>query len=133
MDVLKALETIRTPFFNDLFSLVGVLIFIVINGKTSALSLPANVGNIFIYSAVIGVLPNLLLFYGLRSSNVVAASMVIMLEPIMSGVLAFLIHDDTLGFNFMLGAVCILISNLPQETMFYLRKVRVSYAIPSFK
>lgn len=120
-------------FFNDLFSLVGVTIFIVINGKTGSLSLPANVGNIFIYSGLIGVLPNLLLFYGLRGSNVVAASMVIMLEPIMSGVLSVLIHDDSLGFNFMLGAFLIVLSNLPQETMFYLRKVRVSYAIPSFK
>lgn len=120
-------------FFNDLFSLVGVTAFIILNGKSGALSLPHNVGNIFIYSAVIGVLPNLLLFYGLRSSGVVAASMVIMLEPIMSGVLAILIHDDALGFNFMLGAFCIVISNLPAETMFYLRKVRVSYAIPSFK
>ena len=64
-------------FFNDLFSLVGVAGFIILNGKTHALSLPSNVGNIFIYSAVIGVLPNLLLFYGLRSSGVVAASMVI--------------------------------------------------------
>lgn len=127
------IHPIVCSFFNDLFSLLGVLGFILINGKSSALSLPTNVGNIFVYSAVIGVLPNILLFYGLRSSGVVAASMVIMLEPIMSGVLAVLIHDDSLGFNFMLGAMCIVISNLPAETMFYLRKARVSYAIPSFK
>lgn len=129
----KGIHPIVNSFFNDLFSLMGVSIFIVINGKTQAIVLPANVGNIFIYSAVIGVLPNLLLFYGLRCSGVVAASMVIMLEPIMSGVLAVLIHDDSLGFNFMLGAFCIMLSNLPSETLLFIRKMRVSYAFQSFK
>ena len=103
------------------------------NGKGHALGLPANVGNIFLYSAVIGVLPNVLLFYGLRNTGIVAASGVIMLEPVMSGVLSYLIHNEALGLNFLLGSFCIVLSILPGQTIDYLRKIRVTYAIPSFK
>jgi drug/metabolite transporter (DMT)-like permease len=127
------IHPIVCSFFNDLFSLIGVLIFILMNGKGHALSLPSNLGNIFMYSAMIGVLPNILLFYGLRKTGIVAASGVIMLEPVMSGVLSYLIHNDALGINFLLGSFCIVLSILPGQTIDYLRKVRVTYAIPSFK
>ena len=127
------IHPIVCSFFNDLFSLIGVLIFILMNGKGHALGLPANVGNIFLYSAVIGVLPNVLLFYGLRNTGIVAASGVIMLEPVMSGVLSYLIHNEALGLNFLLGSFCIVLSILPGQTVDYLRKIRVTYAIPSFK
>lgn len=127
------IHPIVCSFFNDLFSLIGVLIFILMNGKGHALSLPSNVGNIFMYSAMIGVLPNILLFYGLRKIGIVAASGVIMLEPVMSGVLSYLIHNDALGMNFLLGSFCIVLSILPGQTIEYLRKIRLTYAIPSFK
>lgn len=129
----RGISPIVCSFFNDLFSLIGVLGFIIMNGKADALSLPSNIGNIFVYSAVIGVLPNILFFYGLRSTGIVAASMIIMVEPIMSGVLAILIHNDTLGFNFLMGAICIVISNIPADTLYYLRKTRFQYVFTSFK
>lgn len=129
----RGISPLVFSFFNDLFSLIGVLVFILMKGKASALTLPENVGNIFIYSAIIGVLPNLLLFYGLRHSGIVAASMVIMLEPVMSGVLSLLIHNDTLGFNFLMGSILIVISNIPAEAMLYLRKFNLKYAFSSFK
>lgn len=129
----RGISPLVCSFFNDLFSLIGVLGFIFLNGKAHLLNLPDNMINIFIYSAVIGVLPNILLFYGLRSTGIVTASMVIMLEPVMSGVMSVLINNDQLGFNFMVGSLCIVISNLPSETVLYLRKVRLSYAFFSFK
>ena len=127
------IHPIVCSFFNDLFSLIGVLIFIIMNGKAQSLSLPSNIGNIFMYSAVIGVLPNIFLFYGLRSTSIVAASGIIMLEPIMSGALSVLIHNDTLGMNFLLGSICIVLSIIPADTVEYLRRIRMTYAIPSFK
>lgn len=127
------IHPIVCSFFNDLFSLIGVLIFIIMKGKGHALTLPPNVANIFLYSAMIGVLPNILLFYGLRNTGIVAASGVIMVEPVMSGVLSYLIHNEALGLNFLLGSFCIVLSILPGQTIDYLRKVRLSYAIPSFK
>ena len=127
------IHPIVCSFFNDLFSLIGVLCFIVMNGRASALSLPSNIFNIFLYSAVIGVLPNLFLFYGLRTTGIVAASGIIMLEPVLSGALSILINNDALGLNFLIGVFCIVLSNLPAESIFILRKVRMTYAIPSFK
>lgn len=114
----RGISPIVCSFFNDLFSLIGVLIFIVMNGKVSSLSLPTNIGNIFLYSAIIGVLPNLLLFYGLRTSGIVAASTVIMLEPVISGTLSIFINNDQLGVNFLLGSLCIVASNLPDRSFF---------------
>ena len=127
------IHPIVCSFFNDLFSLIGVLIFIIMKGKGHALSLPVNISNIFLYSAMIGVLPNILLLYGLRSTGIVAASSVIMLEPVISGALSYLIHNDSLGLIFILGSFCIVLSILPGQTIDYLRKIRMTYAIPSFK
>ncbi|GEM_PF-6611120 len=115
-------------FFNDLFSMIGVLGFIFINGRSHALSVPDNIGNIFLYAGIIGVLPNLLLFYGLRATGVVAASTIIMLEPVMSGFLSVMIHDERMGLHFFIGAVFIFMSNIPEQLMVYVRKVRVIYA-----
>lgn len=120
-------------FFNDFFSLIGVFCFIVVNGKAHELSLPSNAGNLFVYSAIIGVLPNVLLFYGLRNTSIVSASTIIMLEPVMSGVLAVLIHNEGLGLNFLVGALFIVISTLPSGVLFYIRRVGISYAILPFK
>lgn len=127
------ISPIVCTFFNDLFSLIGVLIFIVMKGKIGSIGLPANIGNIFMYTAVIGVLPNLLLFYGLRNTGIVAASSVIMLEPVMSGVLSYFINNDVLGINFLIGSCFIVLSNLPADSLYYLRKWRVAFAFPSFK
>lgn len=123
----KSMEAGISPlvcsFFNDLFSLVGVFAFIVMNRRMGSISIPENIGNIFLYSTLIGVLPNVLLFWGLKNTSVVSASTIIMLEPVMAGVLAVLINNDTLGVNFVLGSFCIMMSNLPDNFVFYIRKL----------
>lgn len=116
-------------FFNDLFALIGVFFFIVYNDRVPAVTAPTNLFNIFIYAGIIGVLPNMFLFYGLKTTGVVMASTVIMFEPIMSGVFSILIHDERLGAHFLIGALFIGISNLPRETVKYLRNVPAIYAI----
>jgi drug/metabolite transporter (DMT)-like permease len=121
------IHPIVCTFFNDLFSLVGVLGFILINGKGHSLVIPENVGNIFLYSAIIGVVPNILLFYGLRSTGIVAASSVIMLEPVISGLLSVVINNDILGANFLVGAVFITLSNLPANFSFHFERMRIAY------
>ncbi len=127
------ISPIVCTFFNDLFSLIGVLIFIIMKGKVESIGLPSNIGNIFMYTAVIGVLPNLLLFYGLRTMGIVAASSVIMLEPVMSGILSYFINHDVLGFNFLFGACFIVLSNVPADSLYYIRKWRVALILPLFK
>ena len=120
-------------FFNDFFSLIGVFVFIVIKSRTGSLSIPHNIGNIFLYSTLIGVVPNVLLFWGLKNTSVVSASTVIMLEPVLAGVLAVMINNDTLGVYFVLGSFCIMMSNLPDNFMFYVRKLGAARVQPFSK
>jgi drug/metabolite transporter (DMT)-like permease len=122
------ISPIVSSFLNDLFSLIGVFIFIVLNHRTTSIAIPQNMGNIFLYSAVIGVIPNLLLFYGLQSTSVLRASTVIMLEPVIAGILSFILHQESLGINFLIGAVFIVISNLPNEFIFYMRRNFISFS-----
>lgn len=126
----KSLEVGISPivssFFNDLFSLIGVVAFIFLNGREQSLNPPQNYQNILLYSAVIGVLPNLFLYYGLRRTHVLAASLMIMLEPVISGILSVLIHQEELGLNFLIGALFIAVSNLPTGFLIYMRRNYIS-------
>ena len=120
------ISPIVSSFFNDLFAAMGVLVFILYNGRAESLSLPQNVGNIFLYSAIIGVLPNLLLYYGLKTTSVVKASAIIMLEPVTSGIISVMLHQEELGLNFLIGALFIAVSNTPTGFLIYMRRNYIS-------
>ena len=120
------ISPIVSSFFNDLFAAIGVLGFIIFNGRGESLALPQNVGNIFLYSAIIGVLPNILLYYGLKSTSVVKASAIIMLEPVTSGIISILLHQEELGVNFLIGALFIAVSNTPTGFFIYMRRNYIS-------
>lgn len=120
------ISPIVSSFFNDLFSLIGVIGFIFLNSRSEAIALPVSYENILLYSVVVGVLPNLLLYYGLKHSNVLTASLIIMLEPVISGGLSVLIHQEELGANFLLGAIFIAISNIPTGFLSYMQRNYIS-------
>lgn len=120
------ISPIVSSFFNDLFSFIGVVGFIFLNSRSESITMPENYQNIILYSMVIGVLPNLLLYYGLRHSNVLAASLMIMMEPVISGVLSILIHQEELGANFLIGALFIAVSNIPTGFLAYMRRNYIS-------
>lgn len=120
------ISPIVSSFFNDLVSFVGVVFLICLNGRAESVAMPENYQNILLYSAVIGVLPNLLLYYGLKHSNVLAASLMIMLEPVISGILSVLIHQEELGANFLVGAIFIAISNIPTGFLLYMQRNYIS-------
>lgn len=121
-------------FFNDLFSLCGVGCFILLKGRVDSVSvIPHNVGNLFMYCAFIGVLPNILLYHGLKTCGVVAATAIIMLEPVLSGALSVIINDDMLGVNFLVGAIFIGISNIPTKCYYYLNRARLIIVTSMFK
>jgi drug/metabolite transporter (DMT)-like permease len=120
------ISPIVSSFFNDIFAAIGVLFFIIYNGRVESVALPQNMGNIFLYSAIIGVLPNILLYYGLKSISVVKASAIIMLEPVTSGVISILVHQEELGLNFLIGALFIAVSNTPTGFLIYMRRNYIS-------
>ncbi len=121
-------------FFNDLLAFGGVSLLILLNGKQQMVShLPSNLGGIFLYALVIGLLPGLTMLYGLRKTKLLTAATVIMIEPIVFGIIAVALNADLLGLNFLIGAVLITLSNMPDNFFYVLRKVRVIYALNTFK
>lgn len=121
-------------FFNDLFSLFGVGCFILLKGRVDSVTvIPGNIENLFLYCAFIGVLPNILFYHGLKTCGVVAASAIIMLEPVFSGVLSIFLNDDLLGGNFLMGALFIAISNIPSRFYVYMDRARLIILTSLFK
>ena len=121
-------------FFNDLFSLCGVGCFILLKGRVnSVIVMPDHVENLVLYCAFIGVLPNILLYHGLKTCGVVAATAIIMLEPVLSGALSVIINDDLLGSNFLVGAIFIALSNIPNKFYHYMDRARLIILTSMFK
>jgi drug/metabolite transporter (DMT)-like permease len=113
----EKIHPIVYSFFNDFFSLIGVFIFIIYNKSTSELALPIEFDKMSLYALIVGVLPNLFLFYGLRHSGIVKATTIIMLEPIIAGTLALMIHHEVLTINLMVGGALIVLSTIPANTL----------------
>lgn len=124
----KNISPIVCSFFNDLFALVGVLGFILYNGRQEGmLEIPANAQNILLYAGVIGVLPSILLLYGLRSTSIVTASTIIMFDPAISGTLSILINNEVLGANFLIGSLLVCMSNVPENIGFLWQRAKLAY------
>jgi drug/metabolite transporter (DMT)-like permease len=109
-------------FFNDLFSLAGVTGFILLKGRMGLITMPEHLGNLVLYSAVIGVLPNILLYRGLRTTGVVTATAIIMMEPVLSGIFSLFLNQDRLSVNFLIGSLFIVLSNVPTVLVVSLRR-----------
>jgi drug/metabolite transporter (DMT)-like permease len=121
-------------FFNDLFSLIGVSLFMLLKGRSESIAVtPDNLHHLFFYCAFIGVLPNILLYQGLRTTSIVAATAIIMLEPILSGCLSVIINNDQLGANFLIGAIFIGFSNIPTRFYYFRGRVIFIYLAGIFK
>ena len=116
-------------FFNDLFPLIGVMVLMLINGKPDdLLVMPPEPTNMFLFSALIGLLPGLIFLYGLKETDLTTASFIVIIEPILLGVIAVVFSDGPLTFNFLAGALMIMIANMPDFFFSSLRRVRADYA-----
>jgi drug/metabolite transporter (DMT)-like permease len=120
-------------FFNDLLALIGISVLIIINGKTHLVVVPANASGIALYAAIIGLLPGLFFLYGLRSTKLITASTIIIIEPIIFGIVAITINFNEIGLNFILGAIAISVSSMPDSVFAMVRKARLVYVLNAFK
>lgn len=114
-------------FFNDFLALFFIGGLILVQGKQSLVTFPSNASGIFLYAAVIGLLPGLTFLYGLRTTKLKTASVIMILEPVVFGVIAMVVNFDQLGAAFVVGAITITLSTLPEFSN-SLRKIRVIYA-----
>jgi len=75
---------------------------------------PAIAGGLIVYSLVVGIIANYLFLIGIRRSGGLAASLVLLLEPVLSSVLGTILFDVHLTLPFFLGSLCILLANVPE-------------------
>ena len=123
---------IVVSFFNDVLALLAIMALIISQDKISLIQMPENVENIFLYAGMIELVPALAFLYGLRTTKVDTASLIMVIEPVIFGVIAIMVNFNQIGLPFLIGAFLITIATLPNFTM-SMRKIRVIYAFNMFK
>jgi drug/metabolite transporter (DMT)-like permease len=119
-------------FFNDLLALIAISFIILAQNKQSLITVPENTVGIFLFAIIVGLLPGLTFLYGLRTTKLNTASILMVIEPIVFGIMALMVNYDELGILFYLGAILITLSTLPNFSS-SVRKIRVIYALNMFK
>ncbi len=129
----KGISPLVCSFFNDFFSLIGITAFIFLKDRTASISAPTNLGNVALFAMVVGLLPNLLLFYGLQTANVVSAATLIVLEPVITGIIVVIISHEVLSLNLLAGSMLVFSSTLPDNVFNYVKRVALAYGLRPFK
>jgi drug/metabolite transporter (DMT)-like permease len=115
-------------FYYDVTSLIGLLTYILVATDLNISSVISFSSEhislkIFIYAAVVGVLPNILIFKGLAIVKPLAASFVMMFEPFISSFCSIILFNENFTTNFILGTICILLANIPSDIFNWLREI----------
>lgn len=107
-------------FYYDLFSFISILFILLLsptnvhtNELLNWLNHSPNIFYIAIYSILFGVVPNILFYDASKYISAQQASLFLLFEPVISSVISLIIWQETLGAHFWLGAILILVSNLP--------------------
>lgn len=105
-------------FYYDTFGLLTLLGIGVLNNELFTLpvdfiSNSSNSFSIIFYSIFIGLLPNLLFYIGINKTTAFAASLILLLEPLIATITSMFLWDYTLSPPFIIGAFFILIISLP--------------------
>ena len=69
------------------------------------------------YSILAGLIPNFLFYSGINKVPPLVAGIILLFEPVISTVIAHFAWDEKLSSYFMVGAVLILMANLPLELL----------------
>ena len=112
-------SSLSLSLYCDLFSLVALLILFShdLNQDWAIflkwLEISSNVASLALYSIFIGLLPNVLFYFGSRRVSAFACGMAMALEPVLSTMYSSFIWEMSLDSPFFLGAIFILFANLP--------------------
>lgn len=115
----SGIPMVRMSFYYDLFSLlllaaIGTGEGTIIADLQSLSSIPqALFFLLFAYSLFVGLVANYLFFIGIRSQGSMAGSYALLLEPVFSTLLSLQLFGGTLNVSFLIGAVLILLVNVP--------------------
>ena len=113
----KNLSSWSISFYYDLFSFLVLLMLFILKSDPGELSQLQNwmsswthLLGLGVYSVLFGVVPNLLFYQAGQKLSVLAMSLLLMLEPVISSAISFVIWNERMSSTFLLGAVLILIS-----------------------
>lgn len=116
----EGLTPLTLSFYYDLFSLIILLILF---GGNIVGGLPTlggwmtteNMGQMFAYAALIGLLPNLFFYYGAPKITSDLSAGLLAFEPVVSSIYSWIFLGVVLGETFWFGAVLVILGNLPQK------------------
>lgn len=115
----KSLSTWSISFYYDLFSFLVLLMLFVLKSEPGELSQLqdwmsnwTHVLSLGMFSVLFGVVPNLLFYQASQKLSVLTMSLLLMLEPVISSAISFVIWNERMSSTFLLGAGLILISQV---------------------
>ncbi|MGE0527578.1 MAG: DMT family transporter [Bdellovibrionales bacterium] len=91
---------------------------------------PGHVTSLVTYAILVGLLPNLLFYYGSRSTTSHFTGTALAFEPFFSAVYAAVIWQWSLDGLFLIGGILILIANLPKEILKSVFRGQLAYERP---
>jgi drug/metabolite transporter (DMT)-like permease len=119
--------------YYDLFSIVALLI--IFSGSLTRewpqfLTWSQSADHIFgmtLYSLLIGLLPNLMFYFGSRKVSSHLAGTMMAFEPLFSALYSAMIWNTMFGGHFILGGILILFANIPKEIFINTFRREVAY------
>ncbi|MDB9786668.1 DMT family transporter [Bacteriovoracaceae bacterium] len=114
----NGIDTLSLSLFYDLFSFLALLLFLG-NDLVNDYSLFVewinftNIGYISAFSILIGLLPNVLFYDGIKKIKSHNAGMIMATEPIFSIFYSSFIWRSSFDVNFILGTLSIILANIP--------------------
>lgn len=104
-DLFAFLTLINLTYFNEGFTFVSSVKTWMLHDYNSLLILG--------YAVILGVAPNLLFYKASQNLSAMAASLLLLFEPVISTLTSALIWNETITVSFMIGAALLLVSNIP--------------------
>lgn len=120
----QGFSTLKTNFYYDLMSFFCILILIYGQNRIENISIfteyfqiPKNLLLLVSFSILIGLLPNLLFYKGSSNVDSMTAGYILLLEPVIASVTAYIFWNDQISFTFLVGALLILSANIPKKLL----------------
>ncbi|MCB9027125.1 MAG: DMT family transporter [Bdellovibrionaceae bacterium] len=119
----QGVPSLQLSLYYDLFSLLTLLVLLFPSLGQGWMTfyqwivIPSNAISISLYSILIGLLPNLLFYFGSRTTSAIACAMAMALEPALSTMYSSIIWETSLSLSFFIGAIFILLANMPIQAL----------------
>ncbi len=116
----SGISSFSVSYFYDLFAFIALLIFSIHEAPLQThyiqiinwIKVTSNLWSICVFSIFIGLLPNYLFYLGSGFSSNINASLLLLIEPIIATIVAFVWMSEPITLRLIVGAILILISGV---------------------